>query len=143
MKWQMLLIDDDLCILDTLAELLAEDDIIVTKAKNGIEGLSLLKENKFDIVVSDLAMPGMDGGRMMVEAAAAGIFVPHVFFSAHFDHKLEQSLKIAGATAVVPKPHFEKLSVEINSVLMKKTMFADFGSSPKQPWHSQPCGASY
>lgn len=125
MKWQMLLIDDDLCILDTLAELLTEDDLVITKAKNGFEGLSLLKEKKFDIVVSDLNMPGMDGGRMMAQAAAERIFVPHIFFSARVDKQIEQELKTAGATAVVPKPHFEKLSAEINNLLTRKSMFQE------------------
>ncbi len=113
MKWELLLIDDEPCILDSLAELLTEDDIIVTKAKNGVEGLSLLKERRFDIVVSDFTMPQMDGGEMFAQARACGICTPVIFFSA------ERNLTVPGAAAIVKKPHFERLSVEINSVLNK------------------------
>lgn len=119
MKWQMLLVDDEPCILETLAEWLTDDDIIVTTAKNGREGLNLLKEKRFDIVVSDINMPVMDGVEMYFAAKAAGVFVPHIFFSANQDHKLIQSLKAAGAAAIIPKPHNERLSAEINSVLVK------------------------
>lgn len=119
MKWELLLIDDEPCILDTLAELLTEDDINVTKAKNGKEGLALLKEHHFDVVVSDISMPEMDGVTMFSLARALGIFVPHIFFSAHVRPAQIEALKAAGVRAVVPKPYFEKLSAEINSILVK------------------------
>lgn len=125
MKWELLLIDDEQCILDSLAELLTEDDIIVTKAKNGLEGLSLLKEKHFDVVVTDLTMPHMDGHEMLVQARAEGICVPVIYFSASTNPKDIQALKNAGAHAVIMKPHFERLSIEINSVLNKNQfMFA-------------------
>lgn len=120
MKWQLLLIDDEPCILNALAELLTDDEITVTKAKDGIEGLKLLGEKSFDVVVSDISMPRMNGPEMFREARALGIFVPHIFFSATADEKLILELKIAGAKAVVRKPYFEKLSAEVNSVLIKK-----------------------
>lgn len=133
MEWQMLLIDDEPCILSALAELLTDDDISVTTAKNGIEGLKLLQERHFDVVVSDISMPLMDGPSMFREARASGIFVPHIFFSASADLKMIQDLKEEGAKAVVQKPYFEQLSSEINSVLiksefsmpMKQALYAD------------------
>src|SRR5687768_3085918 len=85
MKWELLLVDDEPCILDTLAEWLTDDDINVTKAKNGKEGLALLKEKRFDVVVSDVTMPVMDGTTMLREARATGTYVPHIFFSAIAD----------------------------------------------------------
>ncbi len=120
MKWELLLIDDEPCILNALAELLTDDEITVTTATNGIEGLQLLKERPFDVVVSDISMPVMNGPTMFSEARASGIFAPFIFFSASADAKLILDLKVAGAKAVVQKPYFEKLSAEINSVLVKK-----------------------
>lgn len=122
MTWNLLLIDDEPCILDTLAELLTEDDVTVTKAKNGQEGLAFLKEKHFDVVVTDVSMPEMDGPTMFYHAKAAGIFTPHIFFTANSRPAMIQSLKMAGAYAIVPKPCFEKLSAEINSVLVKKEL---------------------
>lgn len=118
MTYELLLVDDEPCILESLAEWLTDDDINVTKAKNGRDGLNLLKEKRFDIVVSDINMPVMDGVEMFFAAKAAGVFIPHIFFSANHDQKLIQSLKAAGAT-FVQKPHNERLSMEINSVLTR------------------------
>ena len=122
MKWELLVIDDEPTILDTLAELLTEDDINVTKAKNGKEGLALMQERDFDVVISDLSMPVMDGRTMFSMARASGIIIPHIFFSAHVRHEQIEALKQAGVHAVIGKPHFEKLSVEINSILTRKEL---------------------
>lgn len=120
MKYELLLVDDEACILDSLAEWLTDDDINVTKARNGQEGLALLKDRQFDVVVSDISMPMMSGIMMFSEARAAGIFTPLIFFSAHADAEIIRTLKYSGATAVVQKPYNERLSVEINSVLTRK-----------------------
>ena len=119
MKWELLLIDDEECILDSLADLLTEEDIIVTKASNGLEGLSLLREKHFDVVISDITMPKMDGISMLTAARAEGIFVPTIFFSALTNPLIMAEIKQSGATAVIPKPHFERLSAELNSVLTR------------------------
>ncbi len=122
MKYELLLVDDEPCILDTLAEWLTDDDINVTKARNGKDGLALQKERRFDVVISDINMPVMSGIMMFSEARAAGIFTPHIFFSAHASSELIHTLKYAGVTAVVPKPHNERLSLEINSVLKRSEL---------------------
>lgn len=119
MTYELLLVDDEQCLLESLAEWLTEDDIIVTTAKNGREGLTLMKEKRFDLVVTDINMPTMDGVEMFFAAKAAGVFIPHLFFSACPDTKLVASLKAAGAVAIVEKPNNEKLSVEINNVLVR------------------------
>lgn len=119
MKWELLLVDDEVCLLDLLAELLQEDDINVTKAKNGKEALELLKVRPFDVVVSDVNMPLMDGPAMLEAARNEGIFVPTIFFSAQsrFSHP--------AAVAIVMKPNFERLSTELNSVLTRKELSAE------------------
>ena len=128
MKYELLLVDDEASILESLAEWLTDDDVNVTKATNGKEGLALLKEKKFDVVVSDISMPGMSGIMMISEAKAAGIFTPIIFFSAHVGPELIHTLKFAGATAVVQKPHNERLSVEINNILVRRELLVP--SSP-------------
>lgn len=128
MKWELLLVDDEQCLLETLADLLTEDDIVVTTAKNGEEGLALLKKKKFDVVVSDINLPVKSGPAMFSDSTSQGIFVPYIFFSATADQNLKQSLRAQGAI-VVDKPHFEKLSAEVNSVLTKKEFLRPIGKA--------------
>lgn len=120
MRWELLLVDDEPCLLELLAELLTEDDINVTIAANGKVALEMLQNKHFDVVVSDVNMPMMDGLELIQSARDLGIYVPTIFFSAESDEKLVQNLKDSGAVAVVKKPHFERLSSELNSVLTLK-----------------------
>jgi CheY-like chemotaxis protein len=60
---RILVIDDELQVRSTLAEMLEEQGHSVTQAPSGREGLSYLESNPelVDVVISDLGMPGMTG----------------------------------------------------------------------------------
>jgi two-component system response regulator HydG len=61
MKPFVLVVDDDPGIRYTLREILEEAEMDVVEAADGSEALSWLAENKSDLVITDLAMPGLDG----------------------------------------------------------------------------------
>jgi DNA-binding response OmpR family regulator len=60
---KILLVEDEVPLLETYAEILDSQGYSVLKADNGYKGLELLEENKDDIAVMvlDLMMPGIDG----------------------------------------------------------------------------------
>ena len=60
-KARILVIDDDEFIRSVLSRTLAQADHQVTLAEDGGKGLQLFKEGKFDLVLTDLGMPGMSG----------------------------------------------------------------------------------
>jgi DNA-binding NtrC family response regulator len=61
----ILVVDDDTALLRSLKEILAAEAYEVTTADNGEEGLQCLKEQAFDLVLSDLALPGLDGMELL------------------------------------------------------------------------------
>jgi DNA-binding NtrC family response regulator len=58
---QILVVDDDLTFRLSTAELLRQDGHQVVVAGSGSEALSILVERKFDLMLVDLRMPGVDG----------------------------------------------------------------------------------
>jgi len=60
-KARILVIDDEEFVRDVLSRTLAQVDHQVTLAENGEKGVQLFKEGKFDMVLTDLGMPGMSG----------------------------------------------------------------------------------
>ena len=65
----ILLVDDEAEILAALQRVLAKIDAKVYTAGNGQEGLSVLKRQPIDIIISDLKMPEMDGNQFLKAAA--------------------------------------------------------------------------
>jgi len=61
MKLQILVVDDDKRILSLLKSLLAEENDSVTTCHNGLDAIQICRERKFDIVITDLMMPGANG----------------------------------------------------------------------------------
>ncbi|MBG6082871.1 response regulator [Rubrivivax gelatinosus] len=66
---QILLIDDDEMLRDTLRQMLELDGHAVTEAADGEQGLALFRSRagRFDAVITDILMPGIDGTRVIVE----------------------------------------------------------------------------
>jgi CheY-like chemotaxis protein len=94
----------------------------VVAATNGFEGLDAIKNNHPDMVLSDIAMPGMDGFELLREIRAlraqrAGS-VPVVAMSAFFTHADRAHVLDAGFKACLPKPFTpDKLVETILTVL--------------------------
>lgn len=63
---QILLIEDDDGIRDSVAECLASEGYSVVPVTNGVEGLEWLRrENHADLIVLDLVMPVMNGAQFL------------------------------------------------------------------------------
>ncbi len=60
-KGKILVIDDEDIVRTSCSRALAPSDFDVKLAKNGLEGLKIMGEDKIDVVLTDLKMPDMDG----------------------------------------------------------------------------------
>ncbi len=67
---QALVIDDEAAVAETLAQLLQSAGLEVTVAGSGVAALSLLRAQDFDLILSDLRMPGLDGQQLHALLAA-------------------------------------------------------------------------
>ena len=61
LKAKVLLVDDEEDFLKTLAERLETRGLKVTTASNGESALAFVEGQEYDLIVLDLAMPGLDG----------------------------------------------------------------------------------
>lgn len=65
---KILAVDDERGMRDLLRKVLSKEGYEVITAEDGEEGLNLIKENSFDIVIADLDMPIMNGIEMIKRA---------------------------------------------------------------------------
>lgn len=65
---RILVADDDPLILDVLGHMLPSPDYVLAKARDGLEALELIRGQDFDLVLTDIWMPGMDGLELLERA---------------------------------------------------------------------------
>ena len=61
-KISVLIVDDDKTLCKMLDDMLSKEEYLnVTSTHDGLEAIQKIKENKFDLILTDLMMPGADG----------------------------------------------------------------------------------
>jgi two-component system, NtrC family, response regulator AtoC len=68
---RILIVDDEENVCALFKRVLAKDGYDVEYAATGEEGLALLEQRPFDLVITDLKMPGMDGMELLTRGKAA------------------------------------------------------------------------
>ncbi|MCE7923737.1 MAG: DNA-binding response regulator [Haliscomenobacteraceae bacterium CHB4] len=101
---RILLIEDEVKTINSLRQGLEEYNWIVDTATDGDKGLRLALENQYDVVVSDIIMPGLNGLDICRQLREEGIKTPVLLLSAlgHTDDKVT-GLE-AGADDYLSKP---------------------------------------
>jgi len=82
---RVLLADDDAAALQLAARALTSDGHSVTTASDGQEALRLLEAQTYDILVTDLDMPGLDGFELFARAAPKMPTLKVLMVSGHAD----------------------------------------------------------
>ena len=100
----VLVIDDDPLIRRTMADLLALDGHEATLAADGEEGISLFESGEYDVVFTDLALPGMSGWAVAAAIKAGKPHIPVVMVTGWGVTLEQKEIESAGVDAVVPKP---------------------------------------
>jgi two-component system response regulator VanR len=104
MKANILLIEDDLRILELLESTLIDEGYGVTTATNGMDGFELYNKDKFDLIMTDLLMPNLDGKGLIKLVRNKDQKIPIIILTA-LDDEVDQieGLDI-GADDYITKP---------------------------------------
>ena len=65
---KILVIDDERSIRNAIKEILEFEKYEVTLASDGFEGISMIEQSEFDVILCDVKMPGKDGMEVLHEA---------------------------------------------------------------------------
>ncbi|MBN2972180.1 response regulator [Roseomonas aeriglobus] len=106
MTASILTVDDSASLRMAIRIALTGAGYAVTEAADGAEGLAKATESRYDLIVTDLNMPNMDGLEMIKalrqQPAQAG--VPIIFLTTESDDSMKAQAKAAGATGWLVKP---------------------------------------
>ncbi|MFQ3197451.1 MAG: two-component system response regulator GlrR [Paraglaciecola sp.] len=83
LKPKILLVDDDESLLRLMAIRLTGEGYNVHSADGGKDALRLMNTQNYDVVLSDLRMPGLDGLSLFEEIMSLGKDIPVILMTAH------------------------------------------------------------
>jgi CheY-like chemotaxis protein len=102
---RILVVDDDSAVRDSIAEVLRAEGANVVEAANGRDAVERLRKERFDLVLSDVVMPEMDGYELFQTARREAPETPVVLMTAFYydqDHIIKRS-RLEGLDGVLFK----------------------------------------
>jgi len=101
----ILIVDDNRDIVELLERTIRSHTHFKTlKAYSGEEGLELVEENRVDVIILDMLMPGMTGIEFFQIIRNRSMYVPVIFLTGRGDEALKQEALRLGAFDFIEKP---------------------------------------
>jgi len=101
---KVLVVDDDPVVRKSFDRVLSNKGYAVITAENGEEALRKLNEEKYDLVYTDIRMPGIDGLEVAEQVKARKPWTPVVIITGYGTDAAEARAKAAGVSSFVHKP---------------------------------------
>ncbi|HEY6137513.1 MAG TPA: sigma-54 dependent transcriptional regulator [Thermoanaerobaculia bacterium] len=119
---KILIIDDELSIRSTLAQVLGDEGHRTTLCESGEEGLAQLAREEFDLAILDLWLPGIDGMTVLDRVKAAG-GPPVIVISGHGNVDSAVRATRLGAYDFLEKPlSLERILLTVNHALADRKL---------------------
>jgi len=118
MAKQILVVDDEERIRQTLNGILKDEGYEVSEAKDGVQALKQIESDPPDLVLLDIWMPGMDGMEVLERIKGQTANLPVIMISGHANIELAVKATKLGAYDFVEKPlSLEKVLLTVNNAL--------------------------
>ena len=132
----ILIIDDERSIRNTMKDILEFEQHTVTLAEDGAQALEAVGRETFDLIFSDIKMPGMDGMELLDALLARGVEAPIVMISGHGTIETAVEALKKGAFDFIEKPiDLNRLLVTVRNALDKGNLVVETKALKKKIAH--------
>lgn len=101
---RILVVDDEPFVCDAVKMMLMFDGHLVETASNGKDALEMFDKGKFDLVITDFAMPNMKGDELAATIKARAPGQPVVMITAYAEMLQSSGNPLPGVDFVISKP---------------------------------------
>ncbi len=119
----LLIIDDEDVIVNRLRRFFEKEGYEVFTALSGAEGLSVIEENKIDVIITDIKMGDMDGVNVLKTAKKLYKDIEGIMITGYRDHEHAINSLRAGAIDYITKPvDLDELLFSVNKAIERITL---------------------
>jgi two-component system chemotaxis sensor kinase CheA len=105
---RILVVDDTITARILMKNILESAGYIIKTANDGTDALKLLEKDKFDMLVTDIEMPKMNGIELTAAVRKSGLKLPIILVTSMTDQKFRDQGTEAGADAFFVKSSFDQ-----------------------------------
>lgn len=122
---KILIVEDEKAIRNVLKNILLEESnsYTIEEAENGLEALEKLKTNEFDLIISDIKMPKMDGIELLKKTLEIHPMATFLMISGHGDIETAvNAIKIGAFDYISKPPDLNRLLNSVRNGLQRKEL---------------------
>lgn len=118
-NFNVLVVDDEVDLVDIMKDFLNLEGYEVKTAHHGLEAIAMMEKHQFDIVLSDIRMPKMDGVEFLKVAKKNWPNTIYIFLTGYSDYSEDEIIQL-GARSLFTKPvDFSKVMHLLQGLLKK------------------------
>jgi len=120
---KILIIEDEEPIRRVLVKILTEEnsEFVLSEAVDGKQGIKLINDEEFDLILCDIKMPKMDGLEVLGQAKKSGISTPFIMLTGHGNVETAVHAMKVGAYDFIPKPpDLNRLLISVRNAIASK-----------------------
>ncbi|HWI91107.1 MAG TPA: sigma-54 dependent transcriptional regulator [Flavisolibacter sp.] len=134
----ILIIDDEKAIRKTLSEILSFEGYKIDEAVDGEEGLKKFKDKTYDVVLSDIKMPKIDGLDFLQKAIEINSDVPIIMISGHGNIETAVEAVKKGAYDFIQKPpDLNRLLITIRNAMERNSLVTETKTLKRKAFKAQ------
>jgi DNA-binding NtrC family response regulator len=105
-KKRILIVDDEEDLTWSISRKLSrdQDNLEITCANSGLSALEMLSNRRYDLMITDLRMPGLSGWQLLDEVKKKYPDTPVIVMTAYGSLEVQEALKQWGETGYIEKP---------------------------------------
>ncbi|OLB04994.1 MAG: hypothetical protein AUH14_09785 [Candidatus Rokubacteria bacterium 13_2_20CM_69_15_1] len=128
---RILIVDDDTSIVGLLQQFFESTGYHVEFALHGGDALTLIQHDPPDVVLLDIAMPGLDGVQVLQRILALEAAPPVIIVTGHEEGALSVQTRAMGAFDYITKPFdLSRLSRAVDAALASASEDTDSSAAP-------------
>ena len=120
---KILIIEDEEPIRRVLVKILTEENsaFVLSEAEDGKQGIKLINDEEFDLILCDIKMPKMDGLEVLEQAKKSEISTPFIMLTGHGNVETAVHAMKIGAYDFIPKPpDLNRLLISVRNAIASK-----------------------
>jgi len=123
---RLLIVDDEAVIRDGLKRVLEGESFLVETCSSGFHAIEIMQQREFDLIITDLKMPGMNGIEVLKSVRTLQPNVPVILITGYASIDTAVEAMKNGANDYLQKPFTPDLLLEkVQSALSQRTMPLD------------------